>query len=80
MHFLTPIKGVPLLKLTSAKSAECGARRRKVTVTVGKECHVDHINATVLVGEPGKARPNTVFDMLFFHVRFDARRSATQMT
>ena len=70
---LTPIEGVLLLKLTSAKSAECEAKRRKDAVTVGKYGHADHITATVPVGERGRARLKTVFDMLFFHVQI--RRS-----
>ena len=62
---LTPIGSVPLLKLTSAKSVECDAKRRKVTVTIGKDGHEDHITATVQVGESGRARSKTFVDMLF---------------
>ena len=61
---LTPIEGVPLLKLTSATSVECDAKRRKVTVTVGKDGPEDHVTATVPVGELGRARLTTVFGML----------------
>ena len=61
---LTPIEDVSLLKLTSVKSVESDAKRRKVIVTVGKDGHEDHITATVPVGERRRARSETVVDML----------------
>ena len=70
--FLTPIEGVPLLKLISAKSVECDAKRLKVIVTVGKDGHEDHITTTVPVGERGRDRSKPVVAILFFHDRFDA--------
>ena len=62
---MTPVESVLLLKLPSAKSAECEAKRRKVTVTVAKDGHEDHITATVPVGERGRVKSKTFSDMMF---------------
>ena len=63
---LTPIEGVPFPKLTSAKSAEWEAQRRKVTV--GKNGHEDHITAMVPVGERGRAGSRMFLDVLLFSI------------
>ena len=59
---LTPIEGVPFRKLASC---EAKRRARSPSVPFGKDGHEDHHNAAVPVGERGRARSRTFFDMLF---------------